>query len=1439
MSQKSIRSDKELSKILKGFLQIGKNDHSKLFKYLEQNELLTSTKELQQLITLIINGNTEENTTGNSSSSGSGSGSSGNNSLNIRSYRLFQFIESYFTACRTTNVNNSSQQLLLSNNNEQSIKLENQMLSTSISGSANKNLSKNSKQRFIILKNIIKLIFEGQIDRRTAKDGLTILFEELDYLPDKYIASLCDFIVQLFRELNNSSDMFMIESDGSDSYLVLEIWSQCISTVMAKDEIEIIVGKGKTTTTKEISTDEFKTQCIKSICSVKWDASRAIEFANMFKDMALTEIELETVINKLLLYLNQIQVNDAPSFIYQLMLLSSKGMKRNILEGVIDYFDGLEKGKICKGTSEDAINQIEGTVLHFIDYVTKQNQDLAKEYLKLVKEDNSLNSFKISFLLVISDLKTFEDKVFKLLKTVVDDDYKNATRLHFYIDKEESELLSLQFYSSKLILDTIKKCSKGRDFMVKSIVEFACYLLDSAKVAKQVSEDVLIEKTEAMHCHELGIEILDKLFEINNVVRGDVLSRIFNRVVTNYGNIEKYIELLRKLSFNQTSSLINHISKFKETIEYLSTMTPELSTILLESVQPLYKASQEFQDQVVLVLRKAMYSRELDSRLVALNGFLQILKSTDDMSTYGGAVGRSNVGSSSSSSSSSSSFIQNNDKSNAIDFEIIGFLRRCLSQQMLIRKVLYKGLYEVTVVKPELAYEIVPILLEHLKKYFSIKDNMDNEISISELFLTSCIDNNTKTIIEPLPDLLFYLSKICDREENFFKETYNILLAIVEYLHGTNTETFNIEESSNFDESEPEGRVNKLIGCLYAGCCEALCQFALLQVGKDPENLDTCLPLIGQLHENFDKVYGYISKKTTTSKKKKSAEKEKVEKIDISLYLPELDLEYASGALSEVTNQDWSGTKEEGNILHSVKYHTYLIKLALKRLTSLKKDKKKPNIEKLCSLGFALLKYAKTFADPSKLGQEEDKSDKKKKEKLNPVLAAEVFEEVITLVNRHLSKEEVINFFCGILNTGLKESESNDERLCNVIAKFEKMSSGLITNIKSYDVAAVIVKILTKLTNLIEKKSEIFNHKHKKWIETICNSDEYSLSHGELSKSLIYHLGMICFYLGDLETLSKLAEDVHTSVGDIETDTVGKQGLNYSLVLDNATSSAEVLINCLNLSLEDVEWKFNRIQSMQEKKHTTVSNISKKKIGIYKQANALIEAIRHLVCSKLNLDTSDKLFITLIKFFTLIAEFTDGFLKKFNNKSSNSSSEQQIPKPFQELVANCGNLTSAAYLFINYHNEAENKDKVTSTKLAREAKNIPELIYRLEDSEQKLILLSKKSEVNMMQNYKRSQARSFKIHKEMISVKEEEEATGKKKKKTTKRKKKDEEEDDEEEENEEEKEEDEEENNEDEEEEESSKKKKSKKKSSSSTTTKRKRNTKSGAKTTTTKKKKK
>ena len=65
---------------------------------------------------------------------------------------------------------------------------------------------------------------------------------------------------------------------------------------------------------------------------------------------------------------------------------------------------------------------------------------------------------------------------------------------------------------------------------------------------------------------------------------------------------------------------------------------------MLASLLPLVRQRPELRDHLVLLLRKAMFSREEPTRLTAVHGFLLLLHTTtDDADDAAGSAGSSSV----------------------------------------------------------------------------------------------------------------------------------------------------------------------------------------------------------------------------------------------------------------------------------------------------------------------------------------------------------------------------------------------------------------------------------------------------------------------------------------------------------------------------------------------------------------------------------------------------------------------------------------------------------------------------------------------------------------------------------------------------------------------------------------------------------------------------
>lgn len=188
--------------------------------------------------------------------------------------------------------------------------------------------------------------------------------------------------------------------------------------------------------------------------------------------------------------------------------------------------------------------------------------------------------------------------------------------------------------------------------------------------------------------------------------RPRVLSAVLEQVTARSQGVLGYVKLLGLLVERNPNLVLEKAAAVQDVFGYISVLPPHVAERFLVAVTPLLRLRPRLQDSVVLPLRKALFSREERARLVAVRGLVQLLKfqSRNAARVSGGSDG----GSSSHGGTQMSQASQMSEGhmmlpplpagaggggGRALSLaEGFGLLRRCLTQQMVVRTKLYDGL---------------------------------------------------------------------------------------------------------------------------------------------------------------------------------------------------------------------------------------------------------------------------------------------------------------------------------------------------------------------------------------------------------------------------------------------------------------------------------------------------------------------------------------------------------------------------------------------------------------------------------------------------------------------------------------------------------------------------------------------------------------------------
>ncbi|GFS07746.1 fanconi anemia group I protein-like [Elysia marginata] len=264
---------------------------------------------------------------------------------------------------------------------------------------------------------LIKILQKSEINSETGFSIVSLLLTELDAAQPKCLNDIAQFYISCVKDGSfNGGKAF----DLLPKILSLLDSHECVP----KDEGFI---KGS----------ELKSHLINSLCSSRWAPSVALHMASLFKDIILSQEELKFLIQKILRLFPELELADQPAVVFQLLILSGKGNKKLVLEGLCKFYTGQDDANRGRGImidSEDlmseavdlrTLRQIEGTVILHITQAFHQDQELGSELLKHFKTIQQINPkmvvgpFNLCLLLSISQIHHFEEKVFDFLKTTI------------------------------------------------------------------------------------------------------------------------------------------------------------------------------------------------------------------------------------------------------------------------------------------------------------------------------------------------------------------------------------------------------------------------------------------------------------------------------------------------------------------------------------------------------------------------------------------------------------------------------------------------------------------------------------------------------------------------------------------------------------------------------------------------------------------------------------------------------------------------------------------------------------------------------------------------------------------------------------------------------------------------------------------------------------
>uniref|UniRef100_A0AAQ5X624 FA complementation group I n=1 Tax=Amphiprion ocellaris TaxID=80972 RepID=A0AAQ5X624_AMPOC len=709
------------------------------------------------------------------------------------------------------------------------------------------NSTEGSNRRLLVYEHCIPLCESGELQTEVAADIIGLLMLETHTLSGSSLAQLASLFV----------DAIKVGKMGSGKSL--ELFPTVLTALAACEALAYVILS--------------KIKCIKyiniitsgNICKV-WDPQCVIHLTTMFRDVPLSSDELQFLVEKVLRMFTKLDLQEIPPLVYQLLLLSAKGCKKQVLDGIINYFKEQDVQQEeesldleVQSIPQDQLRHVEGTAILHIVFAVRLDHELGREFLKSFKVIHRITSyvdlcpFSVALLLSVARIQRYEEQVFDLLKGAIIKSFKDEQLQQG--SKFLQDLLTGHCSVAQMILDTVKNSVFGWDHVTQGLVQLGFFLLDTfgpkpGPFGKSTEGSATVARTPTQQACKLGGQVLLQSFKMHEPIRGEILEQVLNRLVTKTASpVNHYLDLFSDIVVSAPMILLESSSKVTETFDHMSYLPLATVQGLLKAVQPLLKISMSLKDALILVLRKAMFSSQLDGRKSAVTGFLLLLKNFKVLGS---------LASSQCSQAISSSQIQvdvhsryNSAANEAFCLEILSSLRRCLGQQADVRLMLYEGFYDVLRRNSQLASSIMQTLFSQLRRYYEPEQDL-----LPPVKLEPCITAHGDQIYlqEPLV-LCLHCSTFAavliyeEEEEGYQSDLQAILESMTRRMIKSELEDFELDKSAEFSLGSSVGVKNNIYAVLVMGVYEVLMEYNFVKANYSKSCFEELIELFSRYHK--------------------------------------------------------------------------------------------------------------------------------------------------------------------------------------------------------------------------------------------------------------------------------------------------------------------------------------------------------------------------------------------------------------------------------------------------------------------------------------------------------------------------------------------------------------------------------------------------------------
>ncbi|KAJ2353643.1 hypothetical protein GGH92_000530 [Coemansia sp. RSA 2673] len=544
-------------------------------------------------------------------------------------------------------------------------------------------------------------------ERDSGKKWSTISDKLLEVLPQLSSRSIIDVAFRILAEL---------KACGSIPSALHSFLPMLLDTLGTIGPVEIVTkgegfgastaAAGDSSTTITRTGLALKSYWVESACSYRWDPKSSVAVCALLREIVLSERLIEVVAYRMLRQLKLAELNELPAMVYQLLLFARNGFKREIIGGILSFFDAVENDS-SKDDGDAAQSQkrwrelgdIEGTVMLHIIYNIKQDFELGDALIAHAKEQGDValaaaggapSTFSFACLLALARIHRFEDAVISFLRTTIVKSIHDAMALAStgWIRPLLPPIrLSAQ---QQLLSAVVARSSYGWDQVTQSLIQLCLSVMDLTGSSAAARRSAYSAQACA-EARRISTQALRLAFGGHDFVRAEVVDQILSRVMFQSDSHMHFLALLGDLVADDSDVLRVFVPKFVDVFDSISVISPAALEKLLVAISPIVLDDAPFRSSLILVLRKILFAHSFDDRRTALSGLFVLTSSF--ASALDECQGRLGAAALAAAGAGEVRHLQRRvDVLVSALLEVLGLLRRCLTQQPEVRAASYERL---------------------------------------------------------------------------------------------------------------------------------------------------------------------------------------------------------------------------------------------------------------------------------------------------------------------------------------------------------------------------------------------------------------------------------------------------------------------------------------------------------------------------------------------------------------------------------------------------------------------------------------------------------------------------------------------------------------------------------------------------------------------------